>query len=119
MEKVRKFDLEDRLIDYAVAIIRIIENLPVNKATTHLGGQLLRSTTSPALNYGEVQAAESRKDFVHKMQIVLKELRESNNCLKILTRAGYLNETKILDETNQLISIFVKSLGTAKKNAIK
>lgn len=119
MEKVRKFDLEERLIDYAVAIIRIIEKLPVNKATSHLSGQILRSTTSPALNYGEVQAAESRKDFVHKMQIVLKELRESYNCLKILTRAGFLNDENILDETNQLIAIFVKSIGTVKKNALK
>ena len=119
MTKERKFDLEERLIDYAVVIIGIIDQLPVNKATTHLGGQLLRSSSSPALNYGEVQAAESRKDFIHKMKIVLKELRESYNCLRVLTKAGFLNNEKVLDETNQLIAIFVKSLETAKKNSTK
>jgi four helix bundle protein len=75
----RKFDLEERLITYAVSVIKVIDTLPSNKATTHLGGQLIRSSTSPALNYGEVQAAESRKDFIHKMKIVLKELRENFN----------------------------------------
>ncbi|HNP18034.1 MAG TPA: four helix bundle protein [Fulvivirga sp.] len=119
MSKERKFDLEERLISYSVQVIKIIDNLPNNRAAAHLGSQLIRSSSSPALNYGEVLAAESRKDFIHKMKIVLKELRESLNCLKILTRAGYLSNDLILDESNQLISIFVKSLETAKKNSDK
>jgi four helix bundle protein len=83
---MNKFDLEERLIKFAVLIIRIIETMPNTKAGVHLGGQLLRSGTSPALNYGEAQSAESRNDFVHKIKIVLKELRETLVCLKIISR---------------------------------
>lgn len=112
----RKYDLEERLIDYSVSIIKVIEVLPVNKVTNHLSSQLLRSSSSPALNYGEMLAAESRRDFIHKMKVVLKEIRESYNCLRIMTKAGFLNNDVILKETNELISIFVKSLETAKRN---
>lgn len=85
--------------------------------TSHLGGQLLRSATSPALNYGEAQGAESKKDFIHKLGVVLKELRESLNCLKILAGAGYIDsESIVLTECNELVSIFVKSVETSKKN---
>ena len=66
----RKFDLEERLIDFAVAAIKI---LPKTYAGSHLAGQLTRSGSSPALNYGEVQSAESRNDFIHKMKVALKE----------------------------------------------
>ena len=101
----RKFDLEDRLIDFAVAIIKVAEALSKSYAGNHLAGQLTRSGSSPALNYGEAQSAESRNNFIHKMKVALKELRETNSCLKI-----------ILIECNELISIFVKSIETAKKN---
>ena len=74
---MNKHDLEERLIDFAVTIVEIAETMPDSKAANHLAGQLLRSGTSPALNYGEAQSAESRKDFIHKIKIVLKELRES------------------------------------------
>ncbi len=115
----RKFDLEDRLIDFAVAIIKFVENLPVSKSSAHLGGQLLRSGTSPSLNYGEAKSGESKNDFVHKMKVCLKELRESNNCLKIMHKAGiYKTEKEVLyliQECNELISIFVKSIVTATK----
>jgi four helix bundle protein len=91
--------------------------LPNRKAANHLGGQLLRSGTSPTLNYGEARSAESRNDFIHKMKICLKELRESYNCLRIFHRAGiYDSEQQIqflLAECNELISIFVKSISTA------
>ena len=73
----RQYDLEDRLIDYAVRIINVSEQLPESKAGKHIAGQLLRSGTVPALNYGEAQSAESSKDFIHKIKISLKELRES------------------------------------------
>jgi len=117
MEK--KFDLDERLISFAVAIIDISEQLPKTFAGTHIVGQLVRSGTSPALNYGEAQSAESRNDFIHKMKISAKELRETFNCLRIIQKKNWHTEEKmmhILDENNQLNSLFVKSMETAKKN---
>jgi len=115
-----KHDLEVRLISFAVLIVEIVESMPDTKAANHLSGQLLRSGTSPALNYGEAQSGESRRDFIHKIKIVLKELRESFICLKIIHRSKlYKTEEKILfalKECNELISIFVKSVETAQKN---
>jgi len=104
-------------------IIEIAKTMPDTKAATHLAGQLLRSGTSTALNYGEAQSGESRRDFIHKIKIVLKELRESNICLKIIFRTKlYKNEEQILlalSESNELIAIFVKSVETAQKNSQK
>lgn len=115
-----KQKLEDRLIDFTVLIIEIVNEMPNTKAGNHLSGQLVRSGTSPALNYGEAQSAESRKDFIHKVKVVLKELRESFFCLKIIYRARlYKTQIKIeaaLKENDELISIFVKSVETARKN---
>ena len=115
-----KFDLEERLIEFSVFIIEIVNETPNTKAGNHLSGQLLRSGTSVALNYGEAQSAESRRDFVHKMKIILKELRETFVCLEIIQRSkSYKTEQKIikaLEENNELISIFVKSIETAQKN---
>ena len=120
---MKKFNLEERLTDFAVEIINVVEALPKNPVCRHLGSnQLLRSGTSPALNYGEAQAAESKADFIHKVKIVLKELRETFICLKILSRKQYLSEeifSPILKENNELISIFVKSLRTARENMAK
>ena len=73
----RKYDLEERLISFAIRMMTIAEGLPQTKSGIHLAGQLTRSGTSPALNYGEAQGAESKRDFVHKMRIILKELRET------------------------------------------
>ena len=123
INKERKFDLEERLIDYAILISDLIEQLPNSKLCNHIGGQLIRSGTSPALNYGEAQSAESTNDFIHKLKIILKELRESNICLKMLLRKSYPEiEDLIINaqtETNELISIFVKSIQTAKANSAK
>ncbi|MCJ7552544.1 MAG: four helix bundle protein [Ignavibacteriaceae bacterium] len=117
---MKKIELEERLIDFSVLIIEIVNELPNTKAGNHLAGQLVRSGTSPALNYGEAQSAESRKDFVHKIKVVLKELRETFICLQIINKAKlYQSEKKIqsaLIENNELISIFVKSVETAKRN---
>ncbi len=117
---MNKENLEERLISFAVAIINIAHSMPDAKGANHLAGQLLRSGTSPALNYGEAQSGESRKDFIHKIKIVLKELRESNINLKIINRSKlYKDEEKIifaLKESNELISIFVKSVITAEAN---
>ena len=114
-----KFDLDERLINFAVSVIDVSENLPKIFAANHIAGQLVRSGTSPALNYGEAQSAESRNDFIHKMKISAKELRETFNCLRIIKRKAWHPEEKlspVLDENNQLISIFVKSIETAQKN---
>ena len=116
----RKFDLEERLIDFAVLIISLSENLNNTRAGNHIGGQLVRSGTSPALHYGEAQSAESRNDFVHKLKILLKELRETLVALKIIKRVSLtkkINDVeKGITECNELISIFVKSIETAKRN---
>jgi len=91
-----------------------------NYAANHLAKQLLRSGTSVSLNYGEAQSGESKKDFVHKMKIVLKELRETYVCLKIIERTKLYkiqsNMEKAKQENNELISIFVKSIATAQSN---
>ena len=113
-------ELEARLIQFAVKMIEISESLVKTKAGLHLSGQIARSGISPALNYAEAQDAESHKDFVHKMKIVLKELRETLVALKIIQNAGLskpeVNIGCALDECNQLVAIFVKSVATAKHN---
>lgn len=118
---MNKQELEERLINFSVIIIEIIENMTDSKASNHLSGQLIRSGTSPALNYSEAQSGESKRDFIHKLQIVLKELRESFNCLKIIARANLCTKQEILlpalSECNELISIFVKSVETAQRNS--
>lgn len=120
---IKKYDIEERLIDFSVNIITFIEKLPNTKSANHLGGQLMRSGTSPALNYGEAKSAESKNDFIHKMKICLKELRETYVCLKIMEKVkAFKNEEEmkyLINESNELISIFVKSIETAQKNQIK
>ena len=113
------FNLSDRLISFAVSMIKLAEKLPKNLAGNHLAGQLTRSGTSPALHYGEAQSAESRSDFIHKMKVAAKELRETNNCLKIIIKINWFEEHSFnLEQTecNELISIFIKSIATAQKN---
>ena len=115
----KTYDLEERLIDFAVDIIRMAESLPKSKVANHIAGQLIRCGTSPAPNYGEAQSAESRADFVHKMKVCLKELRETRVWLLMIVRAKLIKPTSKLDsliqETNEFISIFVSSIRTAKK----
>ncbi len=109
-------ELEDRMIDFAVVIIGVTEALPNTKAGCHIAGQLIRSGTSPAPNYGEARSAESRKDFIHKMKISLKELRETMIWLKIISRksiAAGEDIDAIISECDELISIFVSSTRTA------
>ncbi|TVR36324.1 MAG: four helix bundle protein [Balneolaceae bacterium] len=112
-------ELEDRLIDFAVTTAEIIREMPNDKFANHLANQLVRSCTSPALNYGETQGAESTKDFIHKMSVVLKELRESLICLIIIKRSGsYQSEDivkRTIAESNELVSIFYRSIQTANK----
>lgn len=116
-----KFKLEERLIDFAANIILFTNHVDKSYAGNHLVGQIVRSSTSPALNYGEAQSAENKKDFIHKMGICLKELRETFNCLKIIERANLTSNTELINklkiEVNELISIFVSSIKTAKTNS--
>jgi four helix bundle protein len=117
----RTVELQERLIDYAVRVIHAVGVLPDTVAGRHIGGQLLRSGTSPAPNYGEAVSSESRNDFVHKLQIALKELRESDVWLKIICRAEMIDSPErlfpLMKETDELISILVASARTARRNA--
>ncbi len=119
-QKMKKFDLEDRFIDYTIGISIVVDEIDNSKLGTYISNQLIRSGSSPALNYGEAQSAESRKDFVHKLKIVLKELKESRICLKIIERKPLVSSKKnsslILKETEELIAIIYKSIETAKSN---
>ncbi len=120
MNSNKKYDLEEKLIEFSITIIRISESLINTRAGNHIAGQIVRSGTSPALQYGEAQNAESRNDFVHKLKVLLKELRETLVSLKIIRRVPLTEKPEIIDSTiaecNELISIFVKSIETAKKN---
>ena len=114
-----KFDLEDRLVDFAFMCLEVCELLPSSKAGQNLEYQLSKSGTAPALIYGEAQAAESRADFLHKMKMVLKEIRESRVNLKIIKRKPVVVHPKIdvaFNESNELMAIFLKSIETAKNN---
>ena len=117
---MKRFDLEDRLVDFSVLIIGIVNNMQTSKAGNTLANQIVRSGTSVSLNYGEAQSGESRKDFIHKMKVVLKELRETLVALKIIHKALLYgveaDVTKAKVENNELISIFVKSVATAQSN---
>ena len=118
----RVFDLEERLIDFAISILQIVESLPKTRVGLHIGGQLIRCGTSPAPNYGEAQSAESRADFIHKMKVCLKEIRETRVWLVMIVRANLLKPVPKLDqiitESDELISIFMASIKTAKRNKI-
>lgn len=111
-------DLEDRLINFAVTIVSLTASIPGSISGKYLAGQLVRSGLSPALNYGEARSAESVGDFIHKMKIALKELRESFISLRILKTCKILNNEMTIDaclsECNELIAIFVKSIQTAE-----
>ena len=123
MSDEKTFDLEDRLINFAVRIIRTAESLPKSKIGNHIAGQVIRSGTSPAPNYGEAQSAESRSDFIHKMKVCLKELRETRIWLLMIVKANLMKPASkleaLIDENNQLISIFVSSIKTAKQKKKK
>jgi four helix bundle protein len=116
MTKNREYDLEDRLIAFADSAIDVAESVPSTRAGVILSEQLIRSVTSSALNYGEAQGAESKRDFIHKMGIILKELRESSINLKILARRKLISGDWVLKENRELIAIFVASIQTAKRN---
>ncbi|MBT3297142.1 MAG: four helix bundle protein [Verrucomicrobia bacterium] len=121
--EVRRYDLDDRLLEYSASVVRLVENMTGTKAANHVGGQLLRSGTSPYFNHGEAEAAESPRDFVHKMGVCLKELRETKRALKLTRKVPLVQDRTTIDplllETEELIKIFFVSIRTAKKNVVR
>lgn len=117
----RKYDLNERLVDYAVMIIKLYDKVRKSQAGQYLSDHLMRAGISPCLHYGEAQGAESRKDFIHKFGILIKELRESLNAMKVIHKANLVDDFDFLEsvikECIELISIFNKSIETAKKNS--
>lgn len=115
-----RFDLEERLLEFSARIIRLVDALPNTRAANHVAGQLLRSGTSPYGHHGEVEAAESRKDFVHKLKVCLKELKKTKRWLRLVQKSEILPEKSvapILAENEELIRIFFTSIRTAEQNS--
>lgn len=118
-----KYDLEDRLLDFAVRIIRVTESMKRTRAAVHVADQLLRSGTSPYGHHGEAESAESRADFLHKLRICAKELREARRWLRLVERAQLVAKPQLLAgimaEAEELIRIFSASIRTAENNKDK
>lgn len=114
------YDLEDRFVEFAARIVDVVEALPKTRAGNYVAGQLIRCGLAPALLYGEAQSAESRDDFIHKMKIIVKELKESRVCLKLIIRKQMIKPvarlSNLRDECEELVKIISKSIDTAKKN---
>lgn len=113
-------DLEERLLEYGARIIKLVESLPKTLVGRRIADQLLRSATSVGANYEEAQAAESKEDFVHKLQVALKEIREANYWSRLLARSGKLPPERlvsILDESNQLRAMLSKAVARTKGKA--
>ena len=119
----RHYDLLERMINFAVQILKLAESLPNTSTGKHIHGQLLRCGSSPSANYAEAQSAESRADFIHKIKIVTKELRETRVWLVLIARIPLVEEesnlNELIHENDELISIFVRSATTAKINLEK
>jgi len=116
--QMRSDELEERLIDFSVRIVKLSASLPKTPPGKHISGQVLRSGTSPAPNYGEARGAESHADFVHKLRIVLKELNETSIWLRVIDRSQLLKSDLIMDiigENRELCRIFTASLKTAQR----
>lgn len=117
----RKYDLDERCVNFSAAILIYVDRMPKSEAGRHMGRQLLRSGTAPALHYGEVQGAESQADFIHKMRIALKELRESRNNIRVQFIAKLMDGSQkenatLLNECVELVAIFAASVKTAERN---
>ena len=113
------FNLDERMIDFSVKVIRFTENLPKSNSGIYFSDQIMRSVSSSVLNYSEAQSAESRKDFIHKVKVSLKELRETYSGLRIIEKLSENENENIIGmikENNELISILVTSIKTARKN---
>jgi len=119
-DDVSSRDLEERLLEYGMRIIRVVESLPKNLVGLRIGDQLLRRKTAVGAHYEESRGAESRDDFAHKLQMALKEMRESNYWLRLLAKAGTVSPGRvagIIDESKQLRAILSKAVATTKGRA--
>ena len=119
--ETKKFDLEDRLVKFACMCLDVCDLLPNTKTGQNLEYQLSKSSTASALVYGEAQAAEPKADFIHKIKVALKEIRESRVNLRIIIEKPVLQNEKVqiaFKEVNELMAIFLKSIETAKQNKI-
>lgn len=119
--ETKKYELEDRLVKFACICLNVCDLLPSTKTGQNLEYQLSKSSTSSALVYGEAQAAESHADFIHKMKVVLKEIREFRINLRIIIEKPILQNEKVqtaYKEVNELMAIFLKSIETAKQNKV-
>lgn len=115
-----KFDLENRLLEFSVRVIRVTESMKRSRAANHIADQLLRSGTSPYGNHGEAEGAESRDDFIHKLKICYKELRETRRWLRLVQKAELIAKPTLLEslinESDELVRIFATSIRTAQHN---
>ena len=122
-DRERKFDLEERLPEFASAVIDLSEKLPPSRAANHVAGQILRSGTSPYSNHGEAESAESREDFIHKLKVCLKELRETRRWARLIERKHWTKSDTtlhfVLGESDELTRIFMSSIKTAQLHARK
>lgn len=113
------YDLEDSLVDFTCRMIDVVDALPDTRAGNYIANQLIKSCHSLSLNYAEAQAAESTNDFIHKLGVVLKELKECRTALKIVGKKELIKPVSRLDgifkETQAFIAIIAKSISTAKK----
>jgi four helix bundle protein len=118
--KNKIFDLENRLVDFSSRVVDVVEALPNSRAGNYIAGQLIRCGLAPALLYGEAQSAESRNDFIHKMKILLKELKETRVCIKLINKREMIKPVSrmenIRNENEELIAIVSKSIDTANRN---
>ena len=118
--KEAKFDLEDRLLEFSVRVIRVTEATKPSRAGIYVADQLLRSGTSPYGHHGEAESAESRADFIHKLRVCHKELREARRWLRLVQRAPLVAKPGSLDailkEAEELVRIFTASIRTAEAN---
>ncbi|HSI10880.1 MAG TPA: four helix bundle protein [Chthoniobacter sp.] len=114
----RRFDLEERMLAHATRMVALYDSLPSGSGAKQIGNQFICSGTSPYLHHGEVEAAESRDDFIHKLKVCLKELRETWGALRLLQRATQLSNSaeveSLIAETQELIRIFYQSVRTAR-----
>lgn len=115
-----KFELDERLLEFSVRIVRVTESMTRSRAGNHVADQLLRSGTSPYGNHGEAEGAESRADFVHKLRVCYKELRETRRWLKLVHRVPMVTNPTLLEpllsEADELVRIFSASIKTAEAN---
>jgi|SRR5688572_11530623 len=116
----RKYELEERLIKFAGMIGELIATIKRTNKTQNLIDQLTRSSESAALNYGEAQVAESKPDFIHKISVVLKELKETRVAIKVIKIKKLCTELELQEkcdnECSELVAIFITSVGTSRRN---